>query len=262
MHRLLCLITLALAASTLAFADTQDMNEDLSTTRIEPAEPDLSKGNDGDATQATAQQVPDVSLDLLCDTLASSAHESGLPVSFFSNLIWQESRFVFRAVSPAGALGIAQFMPKTAAAIGLTNPFDPLMALPASARLLGTLFQRFGNLGLAAAAYNAGEGRVNNWLSNKTGSAAGDAQLRPRHYRSSSRALESSRQRAAIIQAGKANALPRSRSVRRSRRGARRVQHCGSCQGEDCTFGKGRFGHTSAIGRQRPDRKDNEAPQA
>src|SRR5215813_6296407 len=169
MHRLLCLITLALAASTLAFADTQDMNEDLSTTRIEPAEPDLSKGNDGDATQATAQQVPDVSLDLLCDTLASSAHESGLPVSFFSNLIWQESRFVFRAVSPAGALGIAQFMPKTAAAIGLTNPFDPLMALPASARLLGTLFQRFGNLGLAAAAYNAGEGRVNNWLSNKTG---------------------------------------------------------------------------------------------
>src|SRR5262249_9778150 len=89
-------------------------------------------GNDGDATQATAQQVPDVSLDLLCDTLASSAHESGLPVSFFSNLIWQESRFVFRAVSPAGALGIAQFMPKTAAAIGLTNPFDPLMALPAS----------------------------------------------------------------------------------------------------------------------------------
>jgi hypothetical protein len=76
---------------------------------------------------------------------------------------------VLRAVSPAGALGIAQFMPRTAAAIGLTNPFDPLKALPASARLLGTLFQRFGNLGLAAAAYNAGEARVSNWLSNKAG---------------------------------------------------------------------------------------------
>ena len=89
------------------------------------------------------------------DTLAASANKSGLPVSFFANLIWQESRFVLRAVSPAGALGIAQFMPRTAVAVGLTNPFDPLKALPASARLLGGLFQRFGNLGLAAAAYNA-----------------------------------------------------------------------------------------------------------
>jgi len=51
----------------------------------------------------------------------------------------------------------------------LTNPLDPLKALPASARLLGGLFQRFGNLGLAAAAYNAGEARVSNWLSEKSG---------------------------------------------------------------------------------------------
>src|SRR5262245_12756505 len=233
MNRLLCLIMLALTAPALSFADTPAPKDDLPTTPVEQGAPDLSTDGGNDAKQDAARPAPDVSIDFLCDTLAASAQQSGLPASFFSNLIWQESRFVFRAVSPAGALGIAQFMPKTAAAIGLTNPFDPLMALPASARLLGTLFQRFGNLGLAAAAYNAGEGRVNNWLSNKTGSAAGDAQLRPRHYRSSSRALESSRQRAAIIQAGKANALPRSRSVRRSRRGARRVQHCGSCQGED-----------------------------
>ena len=59
--------------------------------------------------------------------------------------------------------------PRTAAAVGLPNPFDPREALPASARLLGGLFQRFGNLGLAAAAYNAGEARVSNWLSNKSG---------------------------------------------------------------------------------------------
>src|SRR3954452_872874 len=165
MHQLLRLITmtlvtmtLALTAPGLAFADTPAMKDDLSTTR------DLRKNDDGDA-----KQVPDISLDLLCNTLASSAHTSGLPVSFFSNLIWQESRFVFRAVSPAGALGIAQFMPRTAAAVGLTNPLDPLKALPASAHLLGTLFQRFGNLGLAAPAYNAGEARVSNWLSNKSG---------------------------------------------------------------------------------------------
>jgi transglycosylase-like protein with SLT domain len=173
MHQLLRLITmtLALTAPALAFADAPAMKDDLPTTPIDRAVPDddLRKEDGGDADRAAAQRVPDVSLDLLCDTLAVAAHKSGLPVSFFANLIWQESRFVFRAVSPAGALGIAQFMPKTAAAMGLTDPFDPLKALPASARLLSGLFQRFGNLGLTAAAYNAGEARVSNWLSEKSG---------------------------------------------------------------------------------------------
>src|SRR5262245_53658938 len=164
-------LTLALTAAAPAFADTPSSKDELPTTRIEAAEPDgeLRKQDGSDADQAAAQPVPDVSLDLLCDTLAAAAHKVGLPISFFSNLIWQESRFVFRAVSPAGALGIAQFMPKTAAAVGLTDPFDPLEALPASARLLDDLLQRYGNLGLAAAAYNAGEARVNNWLSQKSG---------------------------------------------------------------------------------------------
>jgi transglycosylase-like protein with SLT domain len=164
-------LTLALTAAAPAFTDTPPVKDELPTTRIEAAEPDgeLRKQDGSDADQAAAQPVPDISLDLLCDTLAASANKSGLPASFFANLIWQESRFVARAVSPAGALGIAQFMPKTAAAMGLTNPFDPLKALPASARLLGALFQRLGNLGLTAAAYNAGEARVNNWLSNKSG---------------------------------------------------------------------------------------------
>jgi Transglycosylase SLT domain len=167
-------MTLALTATALALADAPPMKpmDDLPATPTEPAAPhgDLHKQDSGDAEQAiAAQPVRDISLDLLCDTLAASALESGLSVSFFANLIWQESRFVLRAVSPAGALGIAQFMPRTAAAVGLTNPFDPVKALPASARLLGALFQRFGNLGLAAAAYNAGEARVSNWLSNKSG---------------------------------------------------------------------------------------------
>jgi Transglycosylase SLT domain len=171
MHQLLCLITLALTAPVLAFAYTPAKKDELPTTRVEAAEPegDLRKNDGDDAKQTDAPQGPDVPLDVLCDTLAASAQTSGLPVSFFANLIWQESRFMFRAVSPAGALGIAQFMPRTAAAVGLANPFDPRMALPASARMLGGLFQRLGNLGLAAAAYNAGEARVNNWLSNKSG---------------------------------------------------------------------------------------------
>jgi hypothetical protein len=70
-------------------------------------------------------------------------------------------------VSPAGAQGIAQFMPETAEDEGLANPFDPLEAIPASARLLRRLFDQFGNLGLAAAAYNAGPKRIEDWLHKK-----------------------------------------------------------------------------------------------
>jgi hypothetical protein len=61
-------------------------------------------------------------------------------------------------------LGIAQFMPETAVEKGLDDPFDPLKAIPASARLLRELRQQFGNLGFVAAAYNAGPRRVSQWL--------------------------------------------------------------------------------------------------
>jgi hypothetical protein len=68
------------------------------------------------------------------------------------------------AVSPAGAQGVAQFMPRIAAAFGINDPFDPTQALPASARFLKSLVNQFGNLGLAAAAYNGGSGRIQKWL--------------------------------------------------------------------------------------------------
>jgi hypothetical protein len=58
-------------------------------------------------------------------------------------------------------------MPETAADRRLDNPFDPLQAIPASARLLRDLQRKFGNLGLAAAAYNAGPKRVHDWMANK-----------------------------------------------------------------------------------------------
>jgi len=71
------------------------------------------------------------------------------------------------AVSRAGAQGVAQFMPATASRRGLSNPFDPLEAIAESARLLRDLRREFGNLGLAAAAYNAGSGRVHDWLAGR-----------------------------------------------------------------------------------------------
>ena len=101
----------------------------------------------------------------VCDLIDTHARRHGLPSEFFARLIWKESRFDPNAVSPAGAEGIAQFMPGTAAMRGLSNPFDMEQAIPASARYLGELKTSFGNLGLAAAAYNAGENRVSRWLS-------------------------------------------------------------------------------------------------
>jgi Transglycosylase SLT domain len=107
-------------------------------------------------------QVP--TADDICRALEQSAAENALPVEFFARVIWQESRFDAQAVSPKGAAGIAQFMPATASWHGLADPFDPMESLRHSAAYLHELLNRFGNLGLAAAAYNAGPTRISAWL--------------------------------------------------------------------------------------------------
>ena len=116
---------------------------------------------------ADAGPETDNALATLCGIVEASAKAEGLPADFFTKLIWRESSFRPNAVSPAGAQGVAQFMPGTASERGLIDPFDPASAIPASAKFLGELKRRFGNLGLAAAAYNAGETAVANWLANK-----------------------------------------------------------------------------------------------
>jgi hypothetical protein len=121
----------------------------------------------GRTASADAGPETDNALATLCGILESSAKTEGLPVGFFTKLIWRESAFRPTAVSPAGAQGVAQFMPQTASERGLADPFDPASAIPASAKFLGELKRRFGNLGLAAAAYNAGETAVANWLAGK-----------------------------------------------------------------------------------------------
>ena len=111
--------------------------------------------------------VVDRSREEVCDAITEAAHSNNVPVPFFIHLLFQESRFHADAVSSAGAEGIAQFMPETSASVGLDNPFDPVQAIPAAARLLRNLAQQFGNLGLAAAAYNAGPKRIQDWLARK-----------------------------------------------------------------------------------------------
>jgi hypothetical protein len=113
-----------------------------------------------------AESVPEpLEVSEICNLIAASADESGIPKSFFARLIWRESRFDQAAESHAGAQGIAQFIPATALRRGLRDAFDAREAIPASAAYLADLRRQFGNLGLAAAAYNAGEERVSGWLS-------------------------------------------------------------------------------------------------
>lgn len=110
------------------------------------------------------ESPPADDFDLVCQTLQSAALRNDLPVSFLTRLIWQESRFDGHAISLAGARGVAQFMPETAAQLGLANPFDVSDSINKSAEFLRGLKEQFGNLGLAAAAYNAGPKRVQDWL--------------------------------------------------------------------------------------------------
>lgn len=100
----------------------------------------------------------------LCRAIERFAAEHSLPPEYFARLIWRESLFRSDAISPKGAEGIAQFMPATAKLRGLKNSFDVVQALDASSLYLSELRDRFGNLGLAAAAYNAGENRLSNFL--------------------------------------------------------------------------------------------------
>lgn len=108
----------------------------------------------------------------ICLMVESAARAENLPLEFFARVIWQESRFQPDAVGPLTrsgehAQGIAQFMPGTASERRLLDPFDPVQALPKSAEYLNELRGQFGNLGLAAAAYNAGPRRVQDWLDGK-----------------------------------------------------------------------------------------------
>jgi soluble lytic murein transglycosylase-like protein len=134
----------------------------------QPGSASADSENDPNAVAASVPAVARAtSADTICATLDRSAGQNGLPLDFFTRLIWQESRFDSFSVSHAGAQGIAQFMPGTARLVGLINPFDPIQALPKSAALLRELRAQFGNLGLAAAAYNAGPKRIEDWLANR-----------------------------------------------------------------------------------------------
>jgi hypothetical protein len=135
--------------------------------------PATSADPQGRPTSSEAS-APAGTLESICLMIEAAATANGLPPEFFAGVIWQESSFRPDAVGPVTrsgqrAQGIAQFMPGTASERRLLDPFDPVQALPKSAEFLRELLDQFGNLGLAAAAYNAGPKRVHDWIAHQGG---------------------------------------------------------------------------------------------
>lgn len=92
--------------------------------------------------------------------IQSAAEAHGLDPALVAAVVEQESAFQVQAVSPAGAMGLMQIMPGTAAELGLLEPYDAAANLDAGTEYLAWLIDRYGSVELALAAYNAGPGRV------------------------------------------------------------------------------------------------------
>ena len=164
---LVLLVTLPMAGA--ARAEPADVAPSEAAPSVEPAPGEAQTAPEPVAPPPPAKAANTASENSLCLIIESAARAHDLPGEFFARVIWQESRFRPDAVGPMTrsgqrAQGIAQFMPGTAAERRLLDPFDPVQALPKSAEFLSDLRSQFGNLGLAAAAYNAGPRRVREWL--------------------------------------------------------------------------------------------------
>ncbi len=107
---------------------------------------------------------------------------AGIPPDYFVRQINDESGFNPNAVSPAGAVGIAQFLPGTAAGLGI-NPWDPIQALRGAARLMANYARQFGgDYAKALAAYNGGTGTVQNAINNCSANWLNCLPGETRHY--------------------------------------------------------------------------------
>jgi hypothetical protein len=119
-------------------------------------EPVRGAGRPGDGRFAVPAFVPAA----YAEPIARAASRWNVSASLLASQLYAESGFNPFAVSPAGARGIAQFMPGTARAYGLGDPFDTSAAIQAQGRLMRDLLRQFGTVPLALAAYNAGPGAV------------------------------------------------------------------------------------------------------
>jgi hypothetical protein len=168
MRAALCAMIVTLAPlPARAIGDTAPAKTGVATPSVEELTVPLDDKSGTAKSGETARESD--TREAMCLMIESAARANDLPLEFFARVIWQESRFQSDAVGPVTrngqrAQGIAQFMPGTASERRLLDPFDPVQALPKSAEFLNELRNQFGNLGLAAAAYNAGPKRVQDWL--------------------------------------------------------------------------------------------------
>jgi transglycosylase-like protein with SLT domain/sporulation related protein len=170
LYAVLLALLVMLAAPLAVAADEETAPAETGTGIARPSVEELAIP--GNASPPNAQE--NATREAVCLMIEAAARANDLPLEFFARVIWQESRFQPDAVGPVTrsgqrAQGIAQFMPGTASERRLLDPFDPVQALPKSAEFLSELRNQFGNLGLAAAAYNAGPHRVQEWLAGSGG---------------------------------------------------------------------------------------------
>jgi soluble lytic murein transglycosylase-like protein len=112
----------------------------------------------GSAVASLAAKLP-VAGKQYAAAIVTAANKNGVDPKLLAALAWTESNFNARAVSPAGAKGLVQFMPATARGLGV-DPLNPAQALEGGARYLKQQLNAFGRTDLALAAYNAGPSAV------------------------------------------------------------------------------------------------------
>jgi hypothetical protein len=117
-------------------------------------------GSSGGEARGSATPLPSFVPPRFREPLIAAASHWNVSAALLAAQLMAESDFDPFAVSPAGAQGIAQFMPGTAASYGLDDPFDPVAAIDAQAHLMSDLIRQLGSPELALAGYNAGPGTV------------------------------------------------------------------------------------------------------
>mgnify|MGYP001166591466 FL=1 len=115
----------------------------------------------------SAQEEKAAPVDRICTLIAEQAETTGVPEALMARLFFSETGFDPAYTSPTGATGVAKFNAAVAGSVGLSDPTDIEIAIPAAAKRIADLKSQFGNFGLALAAYQAGEKPVRRWLDGK-----------------------------------------------------------------------------------------------
>lgn len=157
-------VSLILAAGLLAYAGYRySENEAAFGAVVEETFADFTE-TAGDIVNSITGYSYDKVPAIYRPAITAAENKYGLPNQMLARLLWQECRYKpaiidGRIASPAGALGIAQFMPATAREMGI-DPLDPFQAIDAAGRYLRSLYRQTGDWAKALAAYNWGIGNV------------------------------------------------------------------------------------------------------